>query len=451
MAYGDWVFWYLLALVLAIIVSALHERKRLKKYLHVKHPWLLLGVFVLALVIRLALPHFHYVFVDETWYLEAADSMAEMHKPLVCDALVCKEFMKSPGWSFLMSILFTAIGPGKSAAFMLSALLGALSVFPMYFIAKNYFGYKSGIIAALLLAVNPLHIFWSLTIEQIAAPLFILLCVIALFQARSFLTGSLLLAFALHMRVEFILLVPVVLFFRVPKKYWAVIAAGIIFDIPHIMIQHELQVGIYQAAYFTFMNFISHFIPALLILTGFVVLAIPAVFSKKFPLPVIAWLVLFAVLYISFTRTQERMLMFPMAALLLLTSSGLSRWKYGAFAAVLISVPLGIPLIMTDYSRFMLETELPGIVDVPDGCTLILEYPEVMALSGISTISSREYLSRHMPGCSYFLEDGFCLREPIAIGPGVAYKCLDMRVTFDMVKTDEYKKGETTYTLYKIN
>ena len=132
-------------------------------------------LFIGALSARLGLltPH-HLMYVDEPWYLEAARNLVARHGLVLCEETPagseCRPYEKAVGWPLLLAGVFVLTGPSASAAFATSAVVGALCV-PLAAIAAllGRGTWYHAVLAALVLAVHPLHALWSVTAETNAA------------------------------------------------------------------------------------------------------------------------------------------------------------------------------------------------------------------------------------------------------------------------------------------
>lgn len=113
------------------------------------------GVILLALALRLARLTFQPLWWDEGWsvYFAAADvstllelTAVDIHPPLY--------YLLLRAWS-------EVVGWGAPSARLLSVLIGTAAV-PLLFLAgRRLFGRRAGLVAAALLAVSPLHVYYS--------------------------------------------------------------------------------------------------------------------------------------------------------------------------------------------------------------------------------------------------------------------------------------------------
>lgn len=92
------------------------------------------------------------------------------------------EILRAPLLPFLISPL-ALFGASPKAYVTFSVLISILSIIVTYFVAREFFGEKAGILSALILAVVPLHIFWSPQVyTEILGSLFVLGCVYFLWK-----------------------------------------------------------------------------------------------------------------------------------------------------------------------------------------------------------------------------------------------------------------------------
>ncbi len=92
------------------------------------------------------------------------------------------EILRAPLLPFLISPL-TLFGASPKAYVTFSVLISILSIIVTYFVAREFFGEKAGVLSALIIAVVPLHIFWSPQVyTEILGSLFVLGCVYFLWK-----------------------------------------------------------------------------------------------------------------------------------------------------------------------------------------------------------------------------------------------------------------------------
>ena len=113
------------------------------------------GVILLALGLRLTRLNFQPLWWDEGWsvYFAAADvstllelTAVDIHPPLY--------YLLLRAWS-------EVVGWGAPSARLLSVLIGTAAVPLLYLAGRRLFGRRAGLLAAALLAISPLHVYYS--------------------------------------------------------------------------------------------------------------------------------------------------------------------------------------------------------------------------------------------------------------------------------------------------
>lgn len=145
-------------------------------FANIKNNYILLLILALAAVLRLYNIDFQSIWLDEIHTMIESDpklSYSEFY-----DIMYLREQM--PHLYFLITRFFSLIIDHSVVVVRsISAIIGLLCVYSIYFLGKELDSKKAGLIAALLMAVNYFHVFYS----QEARP-YILLC---LFTILSFL------------------------------------------------------------------------------------------------------------------------------------------------------------------------------------------------------------------------------------------------------------------------
>ncbi len=123
-------------------------------------------IFLLSLGLRLLItvPH-PEIYIDETWHEEAA-----MH---LLDTGDFGDYRKSLAWPFILACFYKLFGFNYFYSIFLSSFFGALTIFPIYFLARdlsreNFYSF----LAPIILTLSPVHIFWSATAETNVVSLF---------------------------------------------------------------------------------------------------------------------------------------------------------------------------------------------------------------------------------------------------------------------------------------
>lgn len=126
----------------------------------------LAAIFVLALAARLFLiPHQHHMVTDEHIYMMAGRDMLKHFSQVM--------YSKAIGWPFILTLCFAFFGISNWVALYASSVLGALTVFPVFFFSSLVTGSRLiSLLAASLLAFHPLHLYWSGSAETNVPTLF---------------------------------------------------------------------------------------------------------------------------------------------------------------------------------------------------------------------------------------------------------------------------------------
>jgi 4-amino-4-deoxy-L-arabinose transferase-like glycosyltransferase len=116
------------------------------------------AIFLVALAVRLANLTYHSLWFDEVmstfWAAKPAGEIWRVGLALTQDKHPPLYYLLLHGWTALF-------GPGDAAVRSLGALLGALAVLPVYGIGARLAGRRAGLLAALLLALNPFLVWYS--------------------------------------------------------------------------------------------------------------------------------------------------------------------------------------------------------------------------------------------------------------------------------------------------
>lgn len=473
MLYAQSIFWVMLAFFIYLTYLFI-KSKEWKLFLKRNLFW----IFVLALAVRIfVLGPVHIMYIDEPWYMEAAKNMIVSGEPVLChleQELVCTVYPKPIGWPFLISLLFIFV-KDNIAVMLFSALIGSLSIYPLYGLASRIFNRKTAIIASLLLALNPLHAHWSRTAESFSAPVFFAIFSIYFalkYRSKDTSIMSELSIMSLFMaafcRTEYILLLLIVLPILVFRKkiMFRPIALAVIGSaiwLPQYILMKRLQESIYTGSYFG-AHFWHNIIDAFRIVTyGVNIILILVIAYGFFKLDwrrlvyIICAALLFIIFYSSFIRMQQRMLIPVILAVILLASYALARssnqkGRLPIVASLLLIALINIPGLYSyfalDLDKYELETSLPS--EVESDCTIVLEYPTVLASTrDLKVMPTKYYLSARPEGCYYYLYDGYCIRETISEPLGSQERCLDM-LSLDLELRKIYRENEVEYRLYEI-
>src|SRR3989339_521564 len=132
-----------------IFINRQYVFKEFKK-ISVKVWFLLFLILILAVILRILIPHRQYPLIyDETFYFQAAVDMFRF------DVLL--GYSKSIAWPFVLSLIFKFFTPSNNVVFNTS----------IFFTAKRF-----AMLSALLFVLLPYNIFWSATGETETTSLF---------------------------------------------------------------------------------------------------------------------------------------------------------------------------------------------------------------------------------------------------------------------------------------
>ena len=172
--------------------------------------WIVLGPGVLALVLRL------YDLIGESLWFDEAYSVWTSAMDIASLRLLWDWQVEFPLYYLLLHYWMRLFGQGEFAVRAFGALAGTLTIVPIYLWGKALFGRRAGFLGALLLAVNPYHVWYSQEVRMFPwAVLFVVASLLAFWRlmhgggwgwwvGHTVLTG---LTFHLHYYVGWIVLV----------------------------------------------------------------------------------------------------------------------------------------------------------------------------------------------------------------------------------------------------
>lgn len=176
------VTWLMLAVLAAGITATAAAARMPRSWREWLGPLGVLAFTLLACSLRLHVaPLHHAMYLDEPWYQEAAKNVLSGRGLVTCEfdgvRDICIPYEKSAGWPALLSLAFAVGGVRDSTALETSLLLGVLATPAAAFALRAAGGtWAQALLAALILAVHPLHVVWSATAEtNVAAVTFLLL------------------------------------------------------------------------------------------------------------------------------------------------------------------------------------------------------------------------------------------------------------------------------------
>jgi hypothetical protein len=120
-----------------------------------KGQYLLVGIVLLALGVRLARLAFQPLWWDEGWSVYFATTPVDNLMALTAVDI------HPPLYYLLLHLWIGLVGAGPLTLRLLSVLIGTATIPLLYLVGKRLFGARAGTLAALLLAVSPFHIYYS--------------------------------------------------------------------------------------------------------------------------------------------------------------------------------------------------------------------------------------------------------------------------------------------------
>jgi len=455
-----------------------------------KKTWLILVLVVLlgAYFRFFFAPHHFRVLTDEPGHIEAAKNILQHTEAKNCEYLMeesCEPYKRQLGWPLLLSFCFLLFGVNNYIAINLSALFGSLSITLLFLFTYLLFKKESiALWSSLLLCLTPAHIIWSGTAEPNVASLFFLLLTLLFFMV-CFREGTLKtrflavfsLLFTLQMRSEFLLLLPVLfllwLFFGKKTKPWWLPWLVFIVFLPTYLIQLYFDLAanlsISGGGLFNIFNLFKNAPTTLgMILNDYNLLFVVSLFlglylirqKKKIFIPLLAFFLVFFLLYSSFQRPQTRMFLAPIIPLILFSAYGLDFLtkkfnKITLALVVLLMLSFYPSLAGIEAQPFQaLETKVPQLAqkDIPADCYILTEWPETLACTTDfklvdSTIPAlnQAYIGflYNKTDCVLFYEDIYCLKHN-------SKKCTLMHEAFNLTQYKNYSDFGVTYSFYKV-
>jgi len=496
----------LLTFILLIILVAMNW-KYISEFLRTisRRTWLILVlIFLIALALRIFIPPYqHIIYIDEAWYMEAGKDMLQTG--------IQGYYPKSIGWPFILRIAFGFFGVSNWVALYTSVLLGSLTVFTIFFMAfiitKNR---KLSLISSLIFSLFPVHIRWSSTAEtNVATMFFICLTVFLFFLYYKKKENSLLwlamiaLAFTVQFRLENYLLI---ILFIIGKGiydsgfYKQIEIKEVLPFILMILLSFGnlvQSVDLYQSSdwiesvtggretgeNWSFANLVENsaeygvnifngeYQPLLLLLFMLVGLFYMFRNYKKESLFLIAWFVLFWVVYfaswfrIAAGNNRFYMSFYPITLIficygIIVCSNMLKRKHLALWCILIIVVILFIPHIIdaktdnTDNAR-LLETHIPELAerDLPQDCLIVMNWPTVLkSTTDLNVIDVDSFLENYEAildnNCVLFFEDYTCFDEKVY---GLEEKCDEVKAKFLLVMFKSYSMRDKTYSFFEVS
>lgn len=213
-----------LFLIAALLAWNFPDIKKL--FTHIKKStWVLfLIIFLFGTSLRIITPHYNMMFIDEYWSMEAARNMlisgnAELCQYVGYEQASCTPYHKLTGTPFIFSISFFLFGINNYHAIYTFVVLGSLSILLMFLLAYLLSRREDiALYSSLAFAMYPPYIAWSGSASTITPGIFFLLLTLISFLLyfrtgtyRIYLLAVLSLAYAMQIRPELVLLLPLIL------------------------------------------------------------------------------------------------------------------------------------------------------------------------------------------------------------------------------------------------
>jgi 4-amino-4-deoxy-L-arabinose transferase-like glycosyltransferase len=113
-------------------------------------------------------PHTHYVFYDEYEHINIAKNLAETRQFSRCDSYLDNKCLSAflpnwtPGYHFLLALIFKIFGISEAVAFNFNAFLGVISIAVLFLLTYLVTSSNTiALISAALLSFTPLHLKYS--------------------------------------------------------------------------------------------------------------------------------------------------------------------------------------------------------------------------------------------------------------------------------------------------
>ncbi|MBS1266536.1 MAG: hypothetical protein MAG795_00503 [Candidatus Woesearchaeota archaeon] len=440
-----------------------------------KHIWLiLLLIFIVSFYLRLfVVPIFHHMFTDEFVYMKAGKEMINGF---------AKNYPKSMGWPYMISILFRFFGVSNWVALYGSAVFGALTCIGMFFLSYAITR-KQGLslISSAIFTLLPLHLQWSGSAEtNVFSVFFIVISLAVMFiyfkikKRKLLFLCLLLISFTSQIRVENYILFGIfavgylLKIKKFPKHLFFGIFVAVLLCTPSLISQIEWYTAYNQiqsdsegnltGSNWSIYNLINNTAnygrevfenPCILILSIFAIVG----FSSEI-LGLIYFILFWLVYFCSWMQTlggRKRVYLTFYPILVIFGLIGIYRlFKRNLlyiFGLIMIAGLL-FNLNTIDMDARILETQIIEIIEQDvSNCTIVYSFPEVFATTDLNVISTNALLINEnlSADCLVFYE-------------GVACKdwwsdkhymdCKAVKLKYNMTKYKNYTYKTKTYWLY---
>ena len=220
---------------LAILVAGLwHERRKLE--------WLAVAPAGAGLLTSLIfLSPVHRLFFDEDTYISIAQNLTRAPVAQITllggpdDLQISTYHKEPPGWPVVLSLIFLITGRSERVAFIAARLFFVLAIAAVYQLAREMFDKRRALLAAILFGAAPVCFWFSLsTGTDIPSALAAALGMWGILAGNGMLAAA---GFALaaQMRLELIILIPLVwLSGKVPWRWKWIAAVLVVVEVVHI-------------------------------------------------------------------------------------------------------------------------------------------------------------------------------------------------------------------------
>ncbi len=437
---------------------------------------------------------------DEVSYSYKAEQMA------MYGARGVELIQKPLAYSFVIHILFFALGPGFDVVYHMNAIFGALLI-PAFYCLTHIItrDRKASIYSASIISLLPLSLALSNTMEMYTmSSLLLVITVSAVLYWRetgTFQSGMLavsFLAFTLYSRLEFIIIIPLLLLIGVKRDYFRnnlhrmfllgflltllILPQMVFVNTPSYHEHHGVMGGIFLAEriYWNASWNLSNPNQAFGLLLVF---AIPGFIWLLFKDRVlllfsILWVLSFSLMYFSFWSYLTRFFLFIYAILIPMTSVSLMiavnamekiMPKSKTIRALLHYLPVALILVLLAgwYStlagtmfvkdllyyppHYTIERDAAIHLDsILNNCTIVVSHKLFFVGRNIEPIESSYVLSnpesiQYIDGCKLYVKDTACeqpgILDPSYMSEGFTETCRKMEEVFSL---EEYERFDVT-------
>jgi hypothetical protein len=492
--------------VILLIIFTFRARKRLVSLFRRvrKKTWFTLLVIVLvALFLRVwYMPHFHRVYIDEFWNMEAGKNLIMEGVPTVCHyansiQTECMRFAGPISWHVFIGLVFLVFGVNNAVLMQANALIGAFSVPLIFFVTYVWFKREEvALFSSVLLAFLPLHIIWSTNVMNNVYAIFFVLLSLALLLScirtgsRGLYAAAILsFLYTIQIRSEYVLLaVPfgLLILFSKDKRFYRrlVHPMSLIYVALFLSFMKQLSwkamdpgntlytLGLLRSQLSEFLSLIDgeHFLPVVILVAAFLGALTMLQRDRKVWGVNVIWILLFLFFYNIWDRTgQMRYFLIILIPTIIFSSYGVSatlqRLRLGN--ATLIVLPIlclafipGIHMMKQGVASFDLkqfESTLPELMEqeISPDCYVITEYPPIIhSTTNLKSVSTESVLEQPglvstlqgQSGCVLFFYDIACVDDDFH----VKEHCTELLGRYTATPYRSYNHLNITFTLYRI-